>query len=75
MANLGVGLAGVLAGIYDREYWLAVIIVATIFLVGAAVGHVRDIVVHRNRAAGNAGPILYTDVILPLFTLALYVTS
>ena len=74
MANLGIGVAGVIAGAFDREYWLAVIIVATIFLGGAAVGHVRDVVVKGNMAAGNAGPILYTDVIFPVFALVLYIT-
>jgi Family of unknown function (DUF6790) len=75
MANLGIGVAGVIAAAYDRDYWLAVILVAAIFLCGAAVGHVVDLIRHRNTAAGNAGPILYTDVLFPVFALVLYATS
>jgi hypothetical protein len=38
------------------------------------VGHIKDIVSHRNMAGGNAGPVLYTDVLFPVFALILYVT-
>jgi hypothetical protein len=69
-ANLGIGIAGVLATNFGREYWLAVIIVATTFLWLAAVGHVREIIVKRNFAVSNAGPILFTDVLVPAFCLA-----
>lgn len=68
-ANLGLGIAGLAASYFDREYWLAVIIVAASFLWLAAVGHVREIVAHRNFSVSNAGPILFTDVLIPAFCL------
>lgn len=74
MANLGIGVAGVIAGIFGREYWLAVILVALVFLDGAAVGHIKDVILRKNVAGGNAGPVLYTDVLFPVFALILYLT-
>lgn len=71
-ANLGIGLAGVIAAFYpDRGFRLAVAIVTAGFLGGAAVTHVVEIMQTGNLAAGNAGPILYTDVLTPLLLLIL----
>jgi hypothetical protein len=70
MANLGIGVAGVIAGIFGREYWLAVILVALVFLDGAAVGHIKDVILRKNVAGGNAWPVLYTDVLFPVFALS-----
>ena len=39
VANLGMGIAGVMAGSFGKDYWLAVIIVVATFLWGAAIGH------------------------------------
>jgi hypothetical protein len=38
---------------------------AGVFLIGAGVGHLRDIVTAGNFAPGNAGPILFTDLLTP----------
>lgn len=43
--------------------------------VGAAVGHVRQMVTERNFAPGNAGFIFYYDVLAPLLVIALYVAT
>jgi hypothetical protein len=37
-----------------------------IFCLGAAVGHVYQMVTAHNFAPGNAGVIFYTDIIVPL---------
>ncbi|MFG1424152.1 DUF6790 family protein [Roseixanthobacter liquoris] len=72
MANLGMGLAGVIAAFYGNwGFRLGVAVVAAGFLGGAAVGHVVQIVETGNLAAGNAGPILYTDILTPLTLLVL----
>jgi len=41
------------------------------FLLGAAGGHIADIIKTHNMAPGNAGVVLYTDILLPVigFTL------
>lgn len=36
------------------------------FLWGAAIGHIHQIVTTGNEAPGNAGVMLYTDILLPL---------
>ena len=68
-ANLGIGIAGVWASSFGREYWLAVIIMAAAFLWVAGVGHIREIVRSHNLAVSNAGPILFTDFLVPLWCL------
>ncbi len=72
VANLGIGLAGLIGALYrDWGYRLAVAVMTCGFLGGAAVGHVVQIAKTGNLAAGNAGPILYTDVLTPLALLIL----
>jgi hypothetical protein len=75
LAGLGFGVLGVMSPAYDRDFWLATIMVASIFLIGAAIGHVRQLVTAHNFSPGNAGPILFTDVLLPVLVIALYATS
>lgn len=71
-ANLGIGLAGLVGAFHaDRGFRLAVAVVSLGFLGGAAANHVVEIATSGNYAAGNAGPILYTDVLTPLSLLIL----
>lgn len=72
MANLGLGVAGVIAAIWpDWGFRAGVAVVTAGFLGGAAANHMVLIVQTGNMAAGNAGPILYTDLITPLLLLVL----
>jgi len=66
MANLGLGIAGVLAAFMGNSFRLGVNVVAAGFLWGAAAGHVRQMLEAENFAPGNAGPIFYTDILTPL---------
>jgi hypothetical protein len=50
-------------------------IAAACFLVGAGIGHIRDIVVQGNHAPGNAGPIMVTDFLTPIVILVLLVLA
>lgn len=71
-ANLGIGLAGLIGAFYPSwGFRLAVAVVAAGFLGGAALTHLIEIAETGNYAAGNAGPILYTDVLTPLLLLIL----
>jgi len=56
MANLGIGVAGVIAGLFGHEYWLAVILVALIFLGGAAVGHLKEVILRKMWPVATQGP-------------------
>lgn len=72
MANLGIGLAGLIGAFFGSPgYRAAVGVVALGFLGGAGVGHAVQIEETGNLAAGNAGPIFYTDFLTPLAVLGL----
>ena len=70
VANLGVGLAGIFAFWRKNiQFCLGVLIVETCFLWGAAYGHIKDIIVAGNWAPSNAGSILWTDILIPIFLI------
>ncbi len=71
-ASLGFALVGFLAFSRrcDLRVKLAAVLGVTPFLWGAAGGHIYQIIAHGNHAAGNAGIILWTDLLLPVFGLA-----
>lgn len=71
VANLGLGLASIYAAFRDFQARVAVAVAAACFLVGAGIGHIRDIVEHGNLAPGNAGPIMVTDFLTPIVILVL----
>jgi Na+/melibiose symporter-like transporter len=71
VANLGLGLAAIYAAFRGLEARLAVAIAAASFLVGAGIGHLRDIATTGNLAPGNAGPIMVTDFLTPIAVLVL----
>ena len=72
MANLSFGVLGILCLWIRGKFWLAAIIAFSIFYFGAAYGHIRDIILHQNYAAGNTGAPLYSDIIKPLVFVFLY---
>jgi Na+/melibiose symporter-like transporter len=71
VANLGLGLAAIYAAFRGFEARLTAAIVAACFLIGAGIGHVRDILATGNLAPGNAGPIMVTDFLTPIAVLVL----
>jgi hypothetical protein len=71
-ANLGIGIAGVFASNFNTDYWLAVIIVALVFLWVAGVGHIREIITARNFSVNNAGPIMFLDFLVPAFCFVVW---
>jgi small-conductance mechanosensitive channel len=73
MANLGIGIVGVLAAFRSIGFQTATALIASIFLMGAGIGHIRQILTVGNFAPDNAGPILFTDIGVPVVLLiALY---
>jgi hypothetical protein len=71
VANLAFGVLGILCIRLRGLWWWATVIGSGIFLLGAAVVHVQQIVETGNRAPGNAGVVLYWDILMPLVQLAL----
>jgi len=64
-ANLGFGIAAILAFFWPI-FAPGVAVGITIFMLGAAWGHVREMIKAKNFAPGNAGPIFFTDIIIPV---------
>lgn len=75
MANLALGVTGVTSRRASRGYRLATAVATACFLWGAAANHVHEILVARNFAPGNAGPILWTDILIPAFALVAVLRS
>jgi hypothetical protein len=71
-ASLGFAAVGFLAFRGGRELRLGAIVGPALFLWGAAIGHVLDMIRSHNFAPGNAGVIFWTDILLPVVGLALW---
>jgi hypothetical protein len=70
-ASLGFSALGFIAafGSFDRR--LAAVLGSGIFMLGAAGGHVYQMVTAHNFAPGNAGIIFWSDILLPVIGFAL----
>ena len=71
--RVALGVIGILSVWYRDDFWLATGIAAAIFYLGAAAVHLKAIVADRNRAQGNAGPVLYYDLLLPCAIVVLLI--
>lgn len=72
MFQLGYGMAGLLCLWIRDRFWLAVGLIVSTFLFGAAVVHVRELLLHGNVNPGNIGPaILFGDVVVPAVLMTL----
>jgi hypothetical protein len=70
-ASLGFAAIGLLAFKGNCCVRFASILGPAMFQWGAAVGHIRDIVATGNMAPGNAGIMLYSDILLPIIGFGL----
>lgn len=70
-ASLGFALVGFLAVWGSFDLRLGAILGVSCFLLGAAGTHIYEMIVSRNFAEGNAGPVFYTDILVPLIGLFL----
>jgi hypothetical protein len=76
LAGVLIGVLGILAGSgFDRQFQFAALLAFAIFYLGAALGHVVQIMRVGNREAGNAGFILWYDVLAPLLVIVLYLAT
>jgi hypothetical protein len=64
-ASVGFAAVGLLAFKGDFRVRLAAILGPALFLWGAAIGHVQQIIVAADYAQNNAGILLYTDIFVP----------
>ena len=75
MADVAVGVTACVAFWRDLNFKAAVVIAASIFLLGDATGHIRQMLFVGNFAPGNAGLSFYTDIICPLLAIALLIAA
>jgi hypothetical protein len=71
MADLTVGLLGVLCVKFRGDFWLATAIANAVWLLGDAVGHIRQMTLYNNHASNNSGIFLVTEIMMPIVILAL----
>ena len=71
MADMTVGVLGVLCLVFRGEFWLATAIADAAWLLGDAVGHIREMAVHNNHAENNAGIFLVFELVMPVLILGL----
>lgn len=64
-ASLGFALLGILGFRMGFEMRLAAIASSACFLLGAAAGHVYQMITAHNFAPGNAGIIFWSDILVP----------
>jgi uncharacterized protein DUF6790 len=70
-ASLGFAAVGFIAAWHSFDLRLAAVLGPALFTLGAATGHVYQMATAHNFAPGNAGPIFYADIVVPLFGFAL----
>jgi len=71
-ASLGFAVVGILAFRQDRGLRLAAVVGPAFFLLGAAGGHIYQMVTAHNFAPGNAGVIFWTDLFVPALGFFLF---
>ena len=74
-ASLGFALVGFIAFRRSFDVRLAAVAGISMFLWGAAGGHIYQIVVHHNFSPGNASITLWSDCFLPVIGFALLLFS
>src|SRR5713226_8527275 len=70
IANLALGVLGILCCWLHGSFWLATGIAAIIFWSGAAIMHIEEMMKRRNFHLGNAGAILLSDIGMPVLLLS-----
>ena len=73
VTNLSFGILGVLCIWFRDNFWIATVIGFSVFALGAAYVHIRDIIKNKNHSPGNAGPPLYSDILKPIFLVGLLI--
>jgi len=69
MADLTIGVLGVLCVWFRGGFWLATAIANAVWLLGDAVGHLRQMMVNNNHAENNSGVFLVAEFVVPVVIL------
>jgi uncharacterized membrane protein len=71
MADLTVGVLGVLCLAFRDNFWLATTIANAVWFIGDAIGHIRQMMLFNNHAEYNAGIFLAFEFAVPVAMLGL----
>jgi hypothetical protein len=71
MADLAMGATACVSFWRSLDFKAAVVMVNAIFLLGDAIGHVRQMITADNFAPGNAGVPFFADIAFPVLALIL----
>ena len=72
--SLGIGICGILSYWIRDGFWIATLIPITTFLIGAAILHVKEIILDKNFHVGNV-LIIVPDFLIPMTLWILYFLS
>lgn len=75
MADLAIGVTACIAFWRNLSFKAAAVCAASVFLLGDAIGHIRQMVTAGNFAPGNAGVPFYMDLLCPLLAIALLLAA
>ena len=75
MADLAIGVTACISFWRDLNFKAAAVSATAIFLLGDAVGHVKQMLIAGNFAPGNAGVPFYMDIICPLLSITLLIIA
>jgi hypothetical protein len=64
-ASLGIGIAGVIAFRVSLPFRFATLIPPAVFSLGAAGGHIYQMIAAHNFSPGNVGLVLPSDILIP----------
>ena len=75
MADLTVGVLGVLCLWFRGNFWLATTIANSVWFLGDAIGHIHQLTANNDHAANNSGIFLITEILIPFVMLFLVMYS
>jgi hypothetical protein len=69
-ASLGVGITGIIAFGASLPFRFATLIPPAVFSLGAAGGHIYQMIANQNFSPGNVGVVLPVDIVIPIVGFA-----
>lgn len=72
-SNLGIGIAGLLCFFFRDGFWLAVIVMYSVFSVGAGIGHIYEQRKNENVSEYNTGAVVAFDLFMPVVLIVLWI--
>lgn len=73
-AELGYALAGILCIFYQKDFWLATIVLTSPLFLLAGINHIWEMAVKKNYASHNTWTII-PDLLMPISWILLYIFS